>query len=244
MNKWIPVILIAGFAGVAVYILSSEMSQHKRLGLDEATAQSLQYSGQNVIVIKPDITQAAYGRNGFYWYYEGRCGTECLTVPLQRGEIERWGAYNIKTIYFLEQYGWPVLSDYDLHYSLLNNPAYLLQYNTIILLHSEYVTAEIYNAVLSHPNVIYIMPNALYAQVEIEGDDITLVRGHGWPSPEIFNGFGWTDDNSPEEYDLDCNDWTFRQIPNGYQLNCYPERDFIEKPEIMSKIINLIKKPN
>lgn len=244
MNKWVPVILIAGFAVISVYILSSEMADHKRLGLDAATANDLYYSGHNVIILKPDITQAAYGKNGFYWYYEGKCGIECLTIPYQKGDIQRWGAYNIKTLYFLEQYNWPTLSDYDLHHILSSEPDYLLQYDTVILLHNEYVTTEIYESVTGHPNVIYLMPNALYAQVEIKDDTISLVRGHNYPYHEIRNGFGWKHDNSAEEYDLECKAWEFRAVSNGYQLNCYPERDFIEKPEIMSEMIRLVKKPN
>lgn len=244
MNKWIPVILITGFALAAVYILSSEMAEHKRLGLDESTAQMLYYSGQDVIVLKPTITEAAYGPNGFYWYYEGKCGMECLSVPLQRGEIERWGAYNIKTVYFLEQYNWPVMSDYELHQALKLDPDYLFQYDTVILLHNEYVTTEIFEAVTNHPNVIYLMPNALYAEVEINAGMITLIRGHNYPYKEVSNGFAWAFDNSVEEYDLECKDWQFRPIGNGWQLNCYPERDFIEKPEIMLKVIDLIIKPN
>lgn len=244
MNKWIAVILITGAAGIAAYVLISEMGEHKRLGLDTATAQALHYSGQNVIILKPEITESAYGRNGFYWYFEGRCDEKCLTIPLQRGEIERWGAYNVKTLYFLEQYGWPTISDYELDALLSSDPDYLLKYDALILLHNEYVTQRIFDAVLGHPNVIYLMPNALYAKVVITDGMITLVRGHNYPEPHIFNGFGWYDDNSPEEYDLDCNDWQFRRLDNGYQLNCYPERDFIEKPEIMTKVIELIKKPN
>lgn len=245
MNR--KIILICGlvaFVVAAIYVLSSEMADHKRLGLSEATAAPLYYSGQNVVVIKPVITEATYGRNGFYWYYEGRCDMACLTVPIQRGEIERWGAYNIKTMYFLEQYNWPVISDAELHYLVSSDADYLRQYDAVILLHSEYVTRQIYDAILDHPNVIYLMPNALYAEVAITNQTVTLIRGHGYPEHSVFNGFGWKHDNTPEEYDLDCADWEFRSIDNGWQLNCYPERDFIERPEIMQKVVELIKKPN
>lgn len=243
-GKVLLMIAIGAFAAVAVYVLISEMADHKRLGIDAATAETLYYAGQDVIILKPTITEAAYGPNGFYWYFEGKCDEKCLTIPLQNGEIGRWGAYNINTVYFLEHYGWPTLSDYELHHSLITDPDYLLQYDTIILLHNEYVTEEIYQAVLEHPNVIYLMPNALYGVVEIEDDTITLVRGHNYPYHEIRNGFGWAYDNSHEEYDLECKDWQFRPLPNGYQLNCYPEKDFRTKPDIMLKVIDLIIKPN
>ena len=68
-------------------------------------------------------------------------------------------------------------------------------------------------------------PNALYAEVETNYEDstITLKRGHNYPENSIRNGFDWKYDNSPMEYDTDCNEWKFDRIDNGWMLNCYPE---------------------
>ncbi|MDE1728966.1 MAG: hypothetical protein KGH81_07315, partial [Thaumarchaeota archaeon] len=76
-----------------------------------------------------------------------------------------------------------------------------------------------------HPNVIYLYPNALYAQVSVNYDKntITLARGHGYPQKDIRNGFGWAFDNSKYEYNTACENWQFYKIKNGYMLDCYPQ---------------------
>ena len=105
------------------------------------------------------------------------------------------------------------------------NPDILQNYEKIILLHNEYVTKKQFDAVTNHPNVVYLYPNALYAEVETNYEDstITLKRGHNYPENSIRNGFDWKYDNSPMEYDTDCNEWKFDRIDNGWMLNCYPE---------------------
>ena len=35
------------------------------------------------------------------------------------------------------------------------------------MLHNEYVTRPMFDAITSHPNVIYLYPNALYAEIEV-----------------------------------------------------------------------------
>ena len=57
------------------------------------------------------------------------------------------------------------------------------------MLHNEYVTRTMFDAITSHPNVVYLSPNALYAEIEVDydNDTITLIRGHNYPQPEIKN---------------------------------------------------------
>ena len=86
--------------------------------------------------------------------------------------------------------------------------------------------------------MIYLYPNALYAEVKVDysNNSITLLRGHGFPEPEIINGFNWKFDNSPLEYDKECNNWKFYDIPNGKMLNCYPEHIIASDKELLKKI--------
>ena len=80
------------------------------------------------------------------------------------------------------------------------------------MLHNEYVTRTMFDAITSHPNVIYLYPNALYAEIEVDYDNntITLIRGHNYPESEIVNGFDWEFENThPYEYDDTCLDMEF-----------------------------------
>jgi len=84
-----------------------------------------------------------------------------------------------------------------------------------------------FDAITSHPNVIYLYPNALYAEISTNFVDntISLIRGHGYPDATIDNGFDWKYDNTrPYEFDKQCNNWEFYEIPNAKMLNCYPEQ--------------------
>ena len=62
------------------------------------------------------------------------------------------------------------LLDYDIitDISIHQNPEILSTYEKIILLHNEYVTSIEFDAIISHPNVIYLYPNALYAEVNFD----------------------------------------------------------------------------
>ena len=59
------------------------------------------------------------------------------------------------------------------------DPSILQQFDKVIMLHNEYVTRAMFDAITSHPNVIYLYPNALYAEIEVDYIDetITLIRG-------------------------------------------------------------------
>jgi len=99
-----------------------------------------------------------------------------------------------------------------------------------------------FDAITSHPNVIYLYPNALYAEIEVNYVDetITLIRGHNYPEPEITNGFDWEFDNThPYEYDSTCENMKFYKIDNGWMLNCYPDLLMKESRILLAKIKNL-----
>lgn len=136
----------------------------------------------------------------------------------------------------LKLLGYSFVTDIDVD----KNPSILSKYNKVIILHNEYVTKKEFDAITSHPNVIYLYPNALYAEIKSDyaKNTITLVRGHSYPEKRISNGFDWKFDNSNLEYDTDCKNMQFYKINNGWMLNCYPE-NIIHKS---MKFLEIIKK--
>ena len=125
------------------------------------------------------------------------------------------------------------------------NPGILQQFDKVIMLHNEYVTRAMFDAITSHPNVIYLYPNALYAEIEVNYVDetITLIRGHNYPEQEIANGFDWQFDNThPYEYDNDLFGYGILQNYGwAWMTNCYPENLFLENTGQLFNILKLIK---
>lgn len=203
--------------------------------------QKLKWEGESVVVINPRMTAAAYSENGFYYYYDGRCDESCLHIPLNPGMMSHAGAFNYDLVRTFQQLRYLNIDDNVLQEELLKNPDMLDFYDHVIVLHSEYVTQEIFDALQKHRNVIYMSPNALYAKVTYENGTLSLVRGHGYPEQSIGNGFGWIHDNSALEYDTSCNDWHYVSIGKDYQLDCVPELVALKKPEILFALKDLIK---
>tara|TARA_Y100000310_G_scaffold338350_1_gene427743 strand:- start:330 stop:1562 length:1233 start_codon:yes stop_codon:yes gene_type:complete len=185
-----------------------------------------------VAVVYPIFTASAYQgsstafpseESGFYAYYQGRCD-DCTTVKIISDSNSQKLAHmasgiGIQTLSLL---GYTTLSDIDID----QNPSILKEFDTVIMLHNEYVTRTMFDAITDHPNVLYLYPNALYAEIEVDyvGNTITLIRGHGYPEPTISNGFGWEFDNThPYEYDSECLDLRIYAIKNGWMTTCYPE---------------------
>ena len=86
---------------------------------------------------------------------------------------------------------------------------------------------------------MFLYPNALYAEINVNYDDdtISLIRGHNYPDPLIRNGFDWEYENThPYEYDNICKDWSFYNIDYGVMLDCYPE-NIIFTDELLLKMI-------
>jgi hypothetical protein len=192
---------------------------------------------QKTVVVYPYFTYAAYNEPGFYAYYRGECD-DCTTtkfappIPLYTSSGIGHQALTIL--------GYPTITDADID----RNPSILQQFDKVIMLHNEYVTRTMFDAITNHPNVLYLYPNALYAEIEVNYIDetITLIRGHNYPEPEITNGFDWEFENThPYEFDSECKILEIYRIKNGHMTNCYPENVFLKDGEQIFKLLKLIK---
>ncbi len=174
------------------------------------------------LVIIPTFTASAYASFGFYDYYNEECGEQCLTTKIvSEDNLDYTSSAN--GVKILNLLGYDSISDLELH----KNPSILNNYDKIIVLHNEYVSKIMFDALTSHKNVVFLYPNALYAEIEIDipNNQITLIRGHGYPESTIGNGFNWENENThPYEFDKECNNFEFYKISNGFMLNCYPEQ--------------------
>jgi hypothetical protein len=181
---------------------------------------SVQNDTKKAVVIIPVFTASAYSEQKFYAYYGGQCDSSCLTTTIN-SQIQLGYTGSGKAVSILESLGYYIVTDIDVD----KNPNILSQYDKVIVLHNEYVTQNEFDAIITHPHVIYLYPNSLYAKVYANYDKniITLVRGHGYPDLKIRNGFDWKFDNSQFEYNILCTNWKFDKINNGIMLNCYPE---------------------
>ena len=188
---------------------------------------------ENTIVVFPIFTAIAYNEPGFYTYYREECNEECLTIEIQKEPplnfLSSGNGFQV-----LKLLGYESITDIDVD----QKPDLLKQYDKVILLHNEYVTKKEFDAITNHPNVIYLYPNALYAEIKVDYSDnlMTLQRGHNFPESEIRNGFDWKFDNSPLEYNTDCMDMGFDRIDNGWMLNCYPERSIHQSKVLLEMI--------
>ncbi|MDE1725524.1 MAG: hypothetical protein KGH76_06480 [Thaumarchaeota archaeon] len=184
-------------------------------------------------VIVPLFTSTAYWEPGFYTYYRGDCNSSCLTKKIA---FDRPGGFSASqnAVGVFQLLGYDTITDLDID----QNPQILDQYDKIIVLHNEYVTQKEFDAITHHPKVVYLYANPLYAKVNVDynNDTITLVKGHGYPTPQDHNAFGWKFDNSIKEYDTDCSDNSFYKIDNGIMQDCYPENTIFSNMTVL-KII-------
>ena len=146
-------------------------------------------------------------------------------------QIQGGYSSSFKTASVLTLLNYSHITDVDID----KNPDILKKYDRVIILHSEYVTKKEFDAITAHPNVIFLFPNALYAEVKTNYDNntITLVRGHGYPDYNVRNGFDWKYDNSKYEYDTLCNNWTYYSKASYAMINCYPEYKILYTPEML-----------
>ena len=203
--------------------------------MEEYNEIALWNDRQKAAVVFPIFTDSAYDPFGFYDYYRGDCDS-CTTTKISDGELN----YNssVNGYQLLTLLGYSPITDIDID----KNPSILKKYDKIVMLHNEYVTRAMFDAITSHPNVIYLYPNALYAEIEVDYDNntITLIRGHNYPESEIVNGFDWEFDNThPYEYDNNCQEMKFYKIDNGWMTNCYPEQILAVSPLVFQMIKNL-----
>lgn len=194
-------------------------------------------SMSNTVIIYPSFTQAAYGPHGFYDYYRKQCDSSCLTVPLPTQKLPAYVS-SAQAYLSLTSHSFDVLTDIDVD----KDPSILKGYRNVIVLHNEYVTKKEFETITNHPNVIYLYPNALYAQVKVDygTGQIQLVRGHEYPLPTISNGFGWKFDNSRYEYNTQCIHSNFYRIKNGWMLNCYPELVISNNMDLMDSLEEMV----
>ena len=205
---------------------------------------------KKVAVVYPIFTATAYQNknidapfeqySGFYDYFQGFCD-DCTTVKMISEDNYHKLTHNASGmgIQVLSLLGYTTLTDIDID----QNPDILKEFDGVVMLHNEYVTTNIFDAVTSHPNVLYLYPNALYAEIEVDYVDntITLIRGHGYPEPQIDNGFDWEFDNTrPYEFDTDCFDMEFYQVDNGWMTTCYPDLLMKESAVLLSAIKNIM----
>jgi len=205
--------------------------------MDQYNEVALWNDPQSAVVVYPYFTYAAYQPQGFYDYFKGDCD-DCTTTKFAQPKSQYTSSG--KAHQALTLLGYDFLTDVEID----KNPGILQQFDKVIILHNEYVTRAMFDAITSHPNVIYLYPNALYAEIEVNYVDqtITLIRGHNYPEQEITNGFDWPFDNThPYEYDNDCLEMEFYKTDAGWMTNCYPENLFLANTEQLFNILKLIK---
>jgi len=191
---------------------------------------------QKTAVVYPYFTYIAYNEPGFYTYYRGECDS-CTTTKFVQPTIQFTSSgIGHQALTLL---GYTSITDVEID----KNPSILQQFDKVIMLHNEYVTRAMFDAITSHPNVLYLYPNALYAEIEVNyiNETITLIRGHNYPEPEIINGFDWEFDNThPYEFDSDCVDMEMYKIENGWMTTCYPETVFLKNEQAFN-LLKIIK---
>ncbi len=205
--------------------------------MDEYNEVALWNDPQSAVVVYPYFTYAAYQSQGFYDYYRGDCD-DCTTTKFAEPKSQYTSSG--KAHQALTLLGYTSITDIEID----KNPGILQQFDKVIMLHNEYVTRAMFDAITSHPNVIYLYPNALYAEIEANYEDktITLIRGHNYPEQEITNGFDWPFDNThPYEYDSACIDMEFYKIGGAWMTNCYPENIFLTNSEQFFKVLKFLK---
>jgi hypothetical protein len=213
----------------AQYIVE-ETKQYHPIPLTNDEIKKIGNTDLRTVVIYPIFTQNAYKPGGFYDYYNGSCIT-CTIVSLKPLGID--ATYNTGKTGFeiLQKLNYPFITDMtvDKHPEILND------YDVVILLHNEYMTKTEFNAILNHKNVFYLYPNAMYAEIIVDYKNWTetLVKGHGYDISQnppyatkkgsgAGNGFGFVT-TSQWEYDTKCDNYGWKERPNGIQLSCFPE---------------------
>ena len=205
--------------------------------MDRYNEVALWNDPQNAVVVFPYFTYATYQPQGFYEYYKGKCD-DCITTKFAQPKSQYTSSG--KAHQALTLLGYHSITDIEID----KNPSILQQFDKVIMLHNEYVTRAMFDAITNHPNVIYLYPNALYAEIEVNYVDqtITLIRGHNYPEQEITNGFDWPFDNThPYEYDSACLDLEFYKLEPGWLTTCYPENLFLIDTEQILGMLKVIK---
>ena len=205
--------------------------------LDRYNEVALWNDSEKTVMVFPYFTHSAYSEPGFYTYFRGECD-DCTTTKLTAPTLQYTSSGNAYQV--LHLLGYPSITDIEID----KDPSILQQFDKVIMLHNEFVTRAMFDAITSHPNVIYLYPNALYAEIEVNYIDetITLIRGHDYPPEDpVTNGFDWEFDNThPYEFDSQCLNVEFYKIENGWMTTCYPENVFV-RGEQLFQFLKVIK---
>lgn len=197
----------------------------------------------NRVVVHPLFTEAAYSTMGFYCHYAGNCGTECLTISFVDAKMGYTSSGMVTQV--LYELGYDMITDAELDL----NPSILEQYDTVILLHNEYITNAMYDAIIAHPRIIHMYSNSVFSEISVDYDSetVTLVRDFRLKdidrTPYINNKN--TYDYHPEvdykyEYDAECADWKWELVYNGYHLTCYPDPVIWHMTGILDEMVKII----
>lgn len=162
-------------------------------------------NNHDTLLIYPTFTEQAYQKNG--WYDNPEIKTVSLSTPLD--DRMKYGAG--QHVYYQIHTEMDITNDIVVS----RNPDMLKSYDTVVLLHNEYITVSEYNAIMNHSNVIYIFPNSLYRYVEFDDNDtMTLINETG--NPMSLSKTQYTDEFS------NCLGHSRVEYSNGKGLSCYP----------------------
>ena len=189
------------------------------------------HKDEKSVFIIPIFTASAYAKNGFYDFFNLNCNDSCLKTKIVTSSNLAYTS-SANAVKILQLLGYDSITDVELD----KNPKILENYSKVIVLHNEYVTKSMFDTITTHPKVVYLYPNALYAEISVdyETNTISLIKGHDFPDSSIKNGFDWEFENTnPYEFDIFCDDWGFYEIRNGMMLNCYPENIIWKNKEFL-----------
>ena len=158
---------------------------------------------------------------------------EACEIPLVPFLLHNSSFFAAQALYLL---GYTIISDIEIE----KNPNILSNYEKIIVLHNKYVTKTMFDAITSHPKVVYLYPDSLKEEVTVNfvQKTITALSPLKQPQDKIYqNDFEWEYDSSHLEF-VSCLDREvkFEKVTNGIMLNCYPV-DFLMKSPSLLKII-------
>ena len=158
---------------------------------------------------------------------------EGCELPLAPFLFHNSSFFAAQALYLL---GYTIISDIEIE----KNPNILSNYEKIIVLHNKYVTKTMFDAITSHPKVVYLYPDSLKEEVTVNfvQKTITALSPLKQPQDKIYqNDFEWEYDSSHLEF-VSCLDREvkFEKVTNGIMLNCYPA-DFLMKSPSLLKII-------
>ena len=159
--------------------------------------------------------------------------TEICRLPLTEFLVYNSSLKGAQALHLL---GYTIISDLEIE----KDPNILSSYDKIIVLHNKYTTKTIFNAITSHPKVVYLYPDSLKEEVSINFTQNTITALSPLKHPQEMNfqnDFQWEYDSSHLEY-IKCIDSEvkFEKVANGIMLNCFPD-DFIIKSPSLFKIV-------